>query len=304
MRWVLIVNFLSVIAGTSAAAEVPKPTEADVAYGPEPRQVLDFYQAESPRPTPVLVVIHGGGWLNGDKRTFNNQGPYLAAGISVVSVEYRFVSHAAAAGVKPPVQWPMHDAARAVQFVRSKASAWNLDASRVAATGSSAGACTCLWLAFHDDLADPKSTDPVARQSTRLTCAAVSRAQTSLDPKQMREWIPNNRYGAHAFGFTAPTGLRRDAFDEFLASREKILPWIAEYSPYALATADDPPIGLYYDAAPMMGQDQPNPAHSPNFGEGLRRRLVELNVDCEFVYPGTSDVKHPQVHDYIIERLK
>src|SRR5207247_1560778 len=108
---------------------------------------------------------------------------------SVVSINYRFVSEAAAAGIKPPVQWPLHDAARALQFVRSKADEWNLDKSRIAASGSSAGACSALWLAFHDDLADPKSSDPTGRESTRLFCAAVVRAQTSLDPKQMTKWI-------------------------------------------------------------------------------------------------------------------
>ena len=95
----------------------------------------------------------------------------------------------------------MHDAARALQTIRSKAKEWNLDPKRVGATGGSAGACTSLWLALHDDLADPKSSDPVARESSRLTCAAVSGAQTSLDPKELREWIPNAIYGGHAFGF-------------------------------------------------------------------------------------------------------
>jgi len=68
---------------------------------------------------------------------------------------------------------PLGDAARALQFVRSKAAEWNIDKTRIGATGGSAGACSSLWLAFHDDLADPKSSDPVARESTRLLCAAV-----------------------------------------------------------------------------------------------------------------------------------
>lgn len=207
-------------------------------------------------------------------------------------------------GVKPPVQWPMHDAARALQFVRSKAKEWNLDKTRVAATGSSAGACTCLWLAFHDDLVDPTSADLVARESTRLLCAAVTRAQTTLDPKQMTEWIPNNRYGAHAFGFESNTGLRRDAYDEFLAKRDEILPWIKEYSPYELATKDDPPIGLYYDTEPAMGQERESPGHSANFGQGLFEKLKRIGVECEFVYPGAENVKHPRVNEYLIEKLK
>ena len=41
-------------------------------------------------------------------------------------------------------------------------------------------------------------------------------------------------------------------FDEFLAKRETILPWIAEYSPYALVTADDPPVYLVYSAPPAL----------------------------------------------------
>ncbi|MFN9957315.1 MAG: alpha/beta hydrolase, partial [bacterium] len=102
---------------------------------------------------------------------------------------------ATADGVIPPVRGPLHDAARALQFVRSKADEWNIDKTRIAASGSSAGACTSLWLAFHPDLADPNSRDPIARESTRLLCAAVSGAQTTLDPRQMKEWTPNSRYG-------------------------------------------------------------------------------------------------------------
>lgn len=301
--------WLSVLVETAAVAEQPGPSAAhaptlvDVPYGDDPRQILDFYRAESTEPTPLVLVIHGGGWLNGDKRSFNNQGPYLAAGISVVSVEYRFVSQAAAAGIKPPVQWPLHDAARALQFVRSKAKEWNIDKTRVVATGSSAGACSCLWLAFHDDLADPTSADPIARESTRLACAAVAKAQTSLDPAQMKAWIPNNRYGAHAFGFV--DGERRaDAFDEFLAAREKILPWIREYSPYELVTPDDPPVALYYDTPPAMGQEQASPAHSANFGVGLAEKLQQTGVPYELVYPGAPDVRHATVQEYLIAKLK
>ena len=45
----------------------------------------------------------------------------------------------------------------------------------------SAGAFSSLYLALHDDMADPKSDDPVARESTRLYCAAVNGAQVTLE---------------------------------------------------------------------------------------------------------------------------
>jgi acetyl esterase/lipase len=243
---------------------LPKPTLANVAYGTHERQVLDFYKAESSQPTPVVFFIHGGGWVAGDKGGAGSMAPCLDAGISIVSINYRYSWQAQLADVKPPVQWPLRDAARALQFVRSKAAEWNIDKRRIGASGGSAGACSSLWLAFHDDLADPKSDDPIARESTRLWCAAVTGAQTSLDPKQLKEWTPNSRYGGHAFGFMDPKDLKtRDTqFDQFLAAREQLLPWIKEYSPYELVSADDPPVYLHYAAAPGLGKEQKDPRPS------------------------------------------
>jgi acetyl esterase/lipase/HEAT repeat protein len=292
----------------------PRPTLADVAYGKHPKQVLHFWKAESDKPTPLLFFIHGGGWQAGDRSS--GLAPllrdFLNAGISVVSVEYRFIDESTADGEVPPVKGPLHDAARALQFVRSKAGEWNIDKKRIAASGGSAGACTSLWLAFHPDLADPQSSDPVARESTRLWCAAVMGPQTTLDPEQMVEWTPNSRYGGHAFGFTEDKTktfndeLERtqSRFAAFLAGRDKILPWIAEYSPYALVTADDPPIWMIFNKPPALGKDQDDPTHTANFGVKLQERLRSVGVECELVYPGAPDVKHKTVQDYLIEKLK
>ena len=294
-------------AGASAAEKkpvaydpsVPTPTLTNVAYGAHERQILDFWKAESKAPTPLVFIIHGGGWSGGEKERANrfaDIATLLKEGIAVAAINYRLISNAVAEGVQPPVKAPLHDAARALQFVRSKAAEWNLDKRRIGAAGGSAGACSSLWLAFHDDLADPKSADPVARESTRLLCAAVTGAQTTLDPQQMKEWTPNSRYGGHAFGIAG--------FPEFLARRGEILPWIAEYSPYALASAGDPPVYLIYSAPPALGQDQKDPTHTSNFGVKLQDRLRELNVGCELVYPGAPDVKHAKPTDYFIAVLK
>ena len=200
------------LAGPGVRADEPKKL-LNVPYGKHPRQVLDFYQARSDRPTPVVFYIHGGGWVNGDKKT--NPQPFLAKGISVVAINYRFVKNGVEEGVKPPVKAPLEDAARALQFVRSKAADWNLDKRRIGATGGSAGGCSSLWLAFHDDMAKPDSKDPVARESTRLYCAAVNGAQTSLDPKELRAWMPNYSYGAHAIGLPN--------FQSLIDQRDKVL---------------------------------------------------------------------------------
>ena len=285
-------------------AKQPPISAANVPYGTHERQVLDFWKAESDKPTPLLFFIHGGGWMGGDKNRTGGIENYLKAGISVVAINYRYVSQALAAGVKPPVKAPLHDAARALQFVRSKAEEWNIDKTRIGASGGSAGACSSLWLAFHDDMADPKSEDPIARESTRLWCAAVVGAQTTLDPQQMKEWTPNSRYGGHAFGFAEDKAKKISQFDAFLAGRDSIKDWIAEYSPYALVTADDPPIYMIFGSPPALGQEQKDPTHTANFGVKLQEKLQSVNVPCELVYPGAPEVKHAQAQDYLIEKLK
>jgi hypothetical protein len=153
-------------------------------------------------------------------------------------------------------------------------------------------------------MADPKSADPIAHESTRLTCAAVNVAQTSLDPKQMREWTPNSRYGAHAFGIKGDKSKNLSAFQQFYDERDQIMPWIKEYSPYELVTADDPPVYLYYPTPPSMGHDQKDPTHTANFGVKLQEHCQSVGVKCELVYPGAPDIKHPSVPDYLIDVLK
>jgi hypothetical protein len=116
---------------------LPTPTHYDVAYGPHPKQLLHFWKAESDNPTPVLFFIHGGGWMAGGRLSGLSSMllEILDAGISVVSVEYRFIPEATADGVVPPVKGPLHDAARALQFVRNKAAEWNIDKQRIGAIG-------------------------------------------------------------------------------------------------------------------------------------------------------------------------
>jgi len=293
-------------AGKPAPKPKRVPTAANVAYGSHERQVLDFYKAESAKPTPLLFFIHGGGWVAGDKSGVGELEACLKAGISVVSINYRYSWQAQLVGVMPPVQWPLADAARALQFVRSKAGEWNLDKQRIGASGGSAGACSSLYLAFHDDMADPKSSDPIAHESTRLWCAAVSGAQTSLDPKQLKEWTPNSRYGGHAFGFMDPSNIKsRDTrFAEFLEKRESVLKWIKLYSPYGLVSKDDPPVYLLYSSAPAIGQEQKDPTHTANYGVKLQEHCREIGTECELVYPGAPDVKHKSIAEFLIERLR
>lgn len=276
------------------------PTVAKLAYGSHERQVLDFWKAKSEKPTPLVLYIHGGGWQGGDKNSVGGSlKGYLDAGISVAAINYRYVKQAADLGVVPPVKAPLEDAARALQTIRSKTTEWNLDKKRVGATGGSAGGCSSLWLALHDDLADPKSSDPIARESTRLFCAAVEGAQTSLDPLPLREWMPNYGYGAHAFGLPN--------FQTLHDKRAEVLKWIKEYSPMEHVSKDDPPLFLNYGSQkipPVKGEKQTDPTHSALLGLLLAERLKAEGVEHFVAYPGHTHQQYPNSSAYLIDRLR
>ena len=281
------------------------PTFADVPYGKHERNKLDFWQAESKAPTPVVMILHGGGWTAGSKANvpcssrFPSLRAFLGEGISVVAINYRLIGKHTQ-GVMPPVKATFHDAARALQFVRSKAREWNIDKKRIGSYGPSAGGCSSLWLSYHDDMADPKSKDPIARESTRLWCAAGSGAQTTLDPRQLKKWFLKPGYGGHAFG---KYEYGKD-FAEFLADRESLLPWIAEYSPYALVSAGDPPVYLSYGNKPPALGLSSHSIHGATFGVGLQKRCAEVGVECHVVYPGAPDAKYKSPLEYLIATLK
>lgn len=302
------------------AAPKVKPTYSDVHYGKHDRNIMDVYLAKSDRPTPCVMIIHGGGWLTGDKtREVGSVGKYLKAGISVVAINYRFlkqtiVDSKSTRGTgpvldrgdypEPPVKVPLYDAARALQFVRYKAKEWNIDPERIGLTGGSAGGCTSLWLNFHDDLANPNSSDPVERQSTKPYVVAPNVPQTSLDPKQILEWSPNSTYGGHAFGFIWDKSDPTVEIRSFLKGREAVMSWIKEYSPYELATKGDPPVYLYYPKdIPEKGKSKKDPTHSANYGAMLVEKLDEVGIEYEFVHKGTKNPKYKNSETFLIQKL-
>jgi len=243
--------------------EKPTPDVAEAKYGPHERNVLDLWKAKSAKPTPLVVFIHGGGFRSGSKEKLSAAllDGLLANGISVMAINYR---------LSPEFAFPAHylDCARAIQFARSKANEWNLDPKRIGSTGSSAGAGTSLWIGFHDDLADPKNSDPVLRQSTRLSCMAVSAAQSTYDPRVIKEWVGEAASKEHAFiGFY---GLKPEERDTPKAHQ-----LYEAASPINYLTPDDPPVYAFYgDAEPGDG------IHNINFGLRLKEKMDALKIEC------------------------
>ena len=250
--------------------------------------VLDFWQADSDTPTPLFVWIHGGGFRGGDKRTVNQTllKGFLEAGVSVASINYR-LTHIGSY----PMQ--MHDSAGAIQFLRSKAGTWNIDPERVAAGGGSAGSGISQWLAFHDDLADPKGDDPVARQSTRLTCVLPVNMQSTYDPRVIKKIIPGNAYKNSALlpFYGRPENWDWDS-DEIDTELDAL---IKDASPINHLTADDPPVFLIH----FEKANKPGNIHHPNFGKHLKESMDKLDIECirrmDSDYPSMDDAYQEMV---------
>ena len=127
---------MGVMPGATTFTSVP-PTVADLAYADQSdAQKLDLYiPTTGDGPFPVVIMIHGGGFMFGDKADgagLTGVDQLLEAGYAVSSINYRLSGEA---------QWPaqIHDAKAAVRYLRMVAAEYNLDPENFGAWGASAG---------------------------------------------------------------------------------------------------------------------------------------------------------------------
>ena len=286
------------------------PTHANVKYGDHERNIFDIWLAENPKPTPLAIFIHGGGFRAGSKEKLSQDvlKQLLKAGISVASINYRYLS------IETPLPTSHNDARRALQFMRSKAKEWNLDKSRVAAFGGSAGAQICMWLAYSDDMAKPKSKDPIERESSRLTCVATTGGQTTTQTEFWKEMI-TDLMGPKidTEGFVRPLGHLVDPEKVRMAiwgakTLEQANKKRARHSALLLVSEDDPPIFMSYGMPPTAkppadkGRVRGWLIHHVNLGIALKEKTDTLKLEAHLKYPG-ADLKYPTQNEFLIDKL-
>lgn len=280
------------------AADEPaklKKTHADLSYGPHKMNVLDFWAAEGDSPRPLLVYIHGGGWTGGDKKqTDARVKAWLDEGVSMAAVNYRLSGEA-------PLPAPVHDAARAIQFIRLHAKEWNIDPTRIALTGGSAGACTSMWILLHDDLANPDSKDPVERQSTRVTAAAVSGGQTSIDPKVIEPWLGPNVLKHRMINMAVGEKTMAGALKNY--DRHKSL--YVEFSPYNHLDKDDPPLLMTYgNNMKLPSENAGHGIHHPVYGVKMKEKADKAGHECHLLIQGVSKSdKYENSNEFLLDKL-
>ena len=253
--------------------ELP-PTHRDIKYGSHPKELINFWQFDSDKPVGILLQIHGGGWMGGKKDEVLR--PHqLKQGYHIASISYPLVNEGA---VQPAM---LNSALRAVQFLRYKAEEWKIDSSRIVATGGSAGGCSSLLIALHDDIANPKSPDPVERFSSRIAGAQVAGAQTTMNPFIIKERIGEKTFGNpmpyQPFGAETAEGMMKD----WGKYKELAL----KCSPVTHLTQDDPPLHLFYNVnREFPTTSGSNGIHSPIFGEIMLEACQKVGVECHLQY--------------------
>lgn len=254
-------------------------THANVRYGPHERNLLDIWLAKSAKPAPLVIYIHGGGFTGGDKsKIYKSQDmpKFLKAGVSFATINYRYRTNDPRG-----VRGCLNDSKRALQFIRSKAEQWNIDKKRIGAYGGSAGSGTATWLAFHDDMAEPDSPDPVLRESTRLAVVGALATQATYDVLQWQELLgvtPDpEEYEASLKEVVSFYGLKN--VDELNSPKGEAIR--ADLDMLGLMSKDDPP--LYVSNAMKGGtpKDRGHRNHHPLHAVALMKRAEEVGVEAE-----------------------
>jgi acetyl esterase/lipase len=251
-----------------AAATVPSPVSEveirrDLAYGPHARHRLDAYLQLGAGPHPVIVFVHGGGHVSGDKRGggLDLILPAARAGYSILSINYRLAPE-----FRHPAQ--VEDARLAVRWIRAHAAELRVDAARLAVAGASAGGHIVTFLAFTSCPGDPTATDPVARESCRP------------------------RTAVNFFG-TTDLRARNDALLVALLGPDTAPARKADASPITHVSPDDPPtLSLHGTADPLVPYGQSVALHGALAAARVLNRLVPVASGGHgsnwFALPGTE----------------
>jgi acetyl esterase/lipase len=221
------VVILALSRDSSPLGGLPDPfaVARDVPYGPAARQTLDVAFARAPsRPRPALVMIHPGGWMQGDKSACHAlMAEYAGLGYVTVAVNFRLSGSA-------PYPAALADCKRAVRWLRAHAADYGIDPSRIGVTGWSSGAHLAMLVALSDDGFEREPGEPVPS----------SRVQAAVCASGVYDFLMEER-GPYPNAEDDPAVVR------FLGGPPRERPELARRaSPGRHLSTDDPPLLVFH----------------------------------------------------------
>jgi acetyl esterase/lipase len=262
-----------------AAAASGVELKLDEAYALEgnPKQMVDVYLPKKPasdQPLPVVALIHGGGWVNGDRIGYAAQAIQLArtGNYAAVTVGYRLSKEAA---------WPaqVHDCKAAIRWIRGNAKRLGIDPNKIAVWGSSAGGHLSSLLGTSGDVkALEGDLGPNTSYSSRVQCVV-----NLCGPEDFTQALMFDKDGQPIWKDDAVSGLLGGNAPDRPAEAKAA-------SPVTHVTKDDPPFITFHGT-----QDQRVAfLHAAAIHEALGKAGVPTLV-VPITGGGHSSVNHPEV---------
>ncbi|QDU41328.1 Carboxylesterase NlhH [Maioricimonas rarisocia] len=243
---------------TRPAGDVPENVSARLAvpyarYGDRTLELDLFTPADVEKPRPAIVVVHGGGWKNGDRSKFRRLALELAAcGYVTAAISYRLSGEA-------PFPAAIHDCKAAVRYLRANAAELKIDPDRIGVVGGSAGGHLAALLGTSHGVEELEGNGGHAKASSRVQAVAVMGGPVDLESEHFVH-RSLRRQGTSANAFLG--GNYEEAGDTYRAA-----------SPIRYLEAGDPPF-LLIDG----GLDRPGERYAafiPRADEaGIRTQFV------------------------------
>jgi acetyl esterase/lipase len=218
--------------GAKPAGDVVMHRDLPYREGGSPRWKLDLALPgkATGKPRPAILVIHGGGWIEGDKSSFSrrevdvpgNVFHFAEIGFVAATMNYRLAGEA-------PFPAALEDCKNAVRWLRAHAKDYNLDPGHIGAFGNSAGGHLALMLAMTDNDPNLEGDGPFRDQSSRVQSAVSDSGPIDLLEQHRRGVL---RHVCHRFLGGPPDGERLAVYKRA--------------SPSALISPRVPPLLLVY----------------------------------------------------------
>ena len=213
---------------TAARSEVEVRLDQSYADNANPKQMVDLYlpkKRNGDKPLPVVALIHGGGWVNGDRKGYAAAAIQLArtGDYAAVGVGYRLTKEA---------RWPeqIYDCKAAIRWIRGHAKEFNLDGAHIAVWGSSAGGHLSSLLGTSGDVKELEGgIGPFKSESSRVSCVV-----NLCGPEDFTKALMFDKDGKPIVKDDAVIGLLGGTYEEKHAEA-------VAASPLTYVTKDDPP---------------------------------------------------------------
>ncbi|NNJ26397.1 alpha/beta hydrolase [Alienimonas chondri] len=225
---------------------------------------LDIYRADPPR-TPLLVFVHGGGWVAGTKLRYQSEILARArGGAAAATIEYRLSRVAEGGKYVAPFPAALEDVRAALAFLVDRADELNIDPARIALIGDSAGGHLSLLAALsaNETPGGDRGTKDEPNASPRIPVAAVVNLFGVTD---MPAYYTGSRHARSVLSLflEGHLAVRQAAYEAA--------------SPVRFIDADDPPVlTLHGTADPVVPYDQAEILHETLKEAGVSNELVPV----------------------------